>query len=423
MTRTRKSEITKREAIDRWARYHSKVMTWLAKLQRKKESAWHLWLYCEKMGKTPDELLAMKDDPRNRDAEYLLDQFVADETLGLANSVKVNVVIAVKSFYKHNYRDLARASGSITLIKKFPYRKHTKEELLKIIRSAQNPRDRALITFTWSTAVARESLILIKWKHLEPGWENQDIPHVSLPDTMIKGKGRGKYKGVRQETFLTPEAKRDLVDYKDWLERVRGITLTPESHIFVELHPPYESMAYSTLTKVSRELSKRSGIEFSWHDARRYVETALEEIKIHPNWARKIRGRKVRGEEAPYSRPAINQLREKYREAVPLLEFTQPTQLMELQKRQEIVEEIQSKILSAQPLTDQDRENITRYRIRLGYKPPKKKQRTQPNGGCENGVNCGEQFKQIKEGELLTYLRNGWQIVHRLAKDEVIVKR
>ncbi|MCW4053304.1 MAG: hypothetical protein NWE84_00070 [Candidatus Bathyarchaeota archaeon] len=55
---------------------------------------------------------------------------------------------------------------------------------------------------------------------------------------------------------------------------------------------------------------------------------------------------------------------------------------MELQRRQEIVEEIQSKILSAKPLTDQDRENITRYRIRLGYKPPKKKQQTQPNGGC-----------------------------------------
>ncbi|MFQ6068804.1 MAG: hypothetical protein ACE5KD_04585 [Candidatus Bathyarchaeia archaeon] len=63
------------------------------------------------MGKTPEELLALKDDPRSREAEYLLDQFVADkfvtdDTLELPNSVKVNTVIAVKSFYKHNYREL-----------------------------------------------------------------------------------------------------------------------------------------------------------------------------------------------------------------------------------------------------------------------------------------------------------------------------
>ena len=55
------------------------------------------------------------------------------------------------------------------------------------------------------------------------------------------------------------------------------------------------------------------------------VETALEEVGIHPNWARKIRGRKVRGEESPYSQPEVEKLRAKYREAVPLLQFTVET--------------------------------------------------------------------------------------------------
>lgn len=368
----RKYEITKREIIDKWAKNHPKVMTWIAKLQRKNYSAWHLWLYCTKMGKTPEDLLALKEDTRSTDAEFLLDQFVADDTLGVSNSVKVNAIIAVRSFYKHNYRDLARVSGNITLVKIHPYRKHVKEELLKIHRSAQNPRDRALITFTWSTAVARETLTLIKWKHLEPDWEGRDTPHISLPDVLIKGKGRGKYKGVRQETFLTGEAKRDLIDYKDWLIRIKGLTITAEDHIFVELHPPYKSMSYPTLTKISQTLSRRSGIHFSWHDARRYVQTALEEIKINPNWAKKIRGRKVRGEEAPYSRPAIEQLRKAYKEAVPLLEFTQPTDLMELKKRQEFLEEIQSKIVNGEALTEEDRKAWGRYRIRLGFKPKKK---------------------------------------------------
>ena len=109
----RKYEITKTEVIDKWGKNHPKVMTWIAKLQRRNANAWNLWRYCKLMHKTPSELLGYKDDPRNREAELLLDEFVADETLDLTNSVKVNIVTAVKSFYKHNYRDLAKASGSI----------------------------------------------------------------------------------------------------------------------------------------------------------------------------------------------------------------------------------------------------------------------------------------------------------------------
>lgn len=417
MTRGRKKiyEISRREAIEKWAKYHDKVVTWLSKLQRKNESAWFLWVYCKEMNKTPEELLALKDNPQSKEGEYLLDKFVAESKL--PNATKVNVVINVKSFYAHNYRELARKSGQIQFIKQAPYRKHTKEEMLKIYRSTQNPRDRALITFAWSTAIARESLMNVQWLHLEPNWENQELPHISLPPQLVKGHGIGKYAGVRQETFLTPEAKRDLVDYKDWLERVKGIKPQPADHIFIELHPPYQGVQYGTLTKISRAISKRSGVEFSWHDARRYVETALEETKIHPNWARKIRGRKVRGEEAPYSRPAIEQLRNAYKEAVHLLQFTSETELTELKKRQEAIEQI------VQDMTPEQKETMKRYGIKMGKR--REKPETEHNGGqaCEDGEHCGEAFEQIREADLLAYMREGWQITHKLANGEVIVKR
>lgn len=422
-------KITSANAIERWASRYPKVMTWLSKIQRKKMSAWNLYRYCKAVGKTPDELLALKEDTKSRDAEYLLDDFVRKSPF--TDSVTYVISTAVKSFYKYNYSSLEKASGMIPPEKKKPYRKHSKEELMKIYRSTQNPRDRALITFVWSTAIAKESLTKIKWSNLEEDWEKQELPHLSLSDRIIKGHGRGKYRGVEQHTFLTPEAKRDLIDYQDWLYRTKGIKLgAPDEPIFIDLRygNKVKSIGYASLGRLAMVLSQRSGIPFNWHDARRYVETALEEIRINPNWARKIRGRKVRGEEAPYSRPAIEQLRAKYKEAVPLLEFTQPTQLMELQKRQETLEEIQSKILSGEPLTDQDRENWRRYRIRLGYKPKKQKRKRKEkvdsnDEDCPDGEHCGERFKQIKEGELLTYLRNGWQIVHRLVNDEVIVKQ
>jgi len=422
-------KITKTNALEKWARKYPKVMTWLAKLATRKTWAFQLYRYCKTVGKTPDELLAMKEKEKCLDAEYLLDGFIA--TSPFTNSVTYNIASAVKSFYKYNYRSLERGSGIITLEKVKPYRRHSKAELLKIYRSTQNPRDRALITFTWSTAIAKGSLTQIKWSHLEQDWENQELPHIGLSDKIIKGRGRGKYRGVEQHTFLTPEARRDLLDYKDWLERTKGVKLKPDDNIFIDLRygTKVKPIGFAALGQIALVLSKRSGVPFSWHDARRYVETALEEIRINPNWARKIRGRKVRGEEAPYSRPAINQLREKYREAVPLLEFTQPTQLMELQRRQEIVEEIQSKILSAKPLTDQDRGNIRRYRIRLGYKPPKKQQGRRKENvdgndeDCPDGEHC-ERFEQIPEANLLEYLRQGWQIVKEINNGkEVIVRK
>ena len=431
-------KITKTNALEKWASSYPKVITWLAKLATKKTWAFQLYRYCKTVGKTPDELLAMKEDKSNTEAEFTLDNFVANSPF--PNSVTYNIASAVKSFYKYNYRSLERASGVITLEKKKPYRRHSKAELLKIYRSTQNPRDRALITFVWSTAIAKGSLTKIKWSHLEDDWQNQELPHIGLSDKLIKGKGRGRYKGVEQHTFLTPEAKRDLIDYKEWLERTKDVKLKPDDPIFIDLRygNKVKEIGFAALGQLAFVLSNRSGVPFSWHDGRRYVETALEEIRINPNWARKIRGRKVRGEEAPYSRSAIEQLREKYCEAVPLLEFTQPTQLMELQKRQQIVEEIMDKITSGTPLTEEDRENIKRHGIRLGraatidpndpiikrlIEERARRKERENNNDCPDDEHCSEQFEQIPEGKLLQYLNDGWQIVHRLQRGEVIVKR
>ena len=48
---------------------------------------------------------------------------------------------------------------------------------------------------------------------------------------------------------------------------------------------------------------------------------------------------------------------------------------------------------------------------------------TATNGGCQNGVHCGEQYEQIGENQLLEYLRDGWAVAYKLENEEVIVKR
>jgi len=399
-------EIKKQNVLEAWAERYDEVKRWLTRIQEKQLSAFDLYRFCLWSGKSPTELLALKANPASKEAEALLDNFVAENKAGFKNSVKFRITIAVKSFYKHNYYDLARASGVIPLDKVKPYNKPSKENLRKLWSWSSNLRDKALITFVNSTAIAKETLSLLKWKHIQDNWEQADLPCINLPSEVLKGHGRGKYRGVQQITFLTGESVKDLKLYKEWIEQKIGRTLTAEDNVWLETRAPFKPLAYEEYGKLIWRLSKGAGVPFSWHDARRYVNTALEEIGMVPNWARKIRGRKVRGEEAPYSQPAIEQLRAKFKEAVPLLEFTT--------ERAQVPKEVLERMAALE---------FEQQQLRQQYKFRKKVSKPEAAERCKDGEHCGEEFKEIAENELLNYLNEGWQVVHNLQNGQVIVKR
>jgi len=404
------------EQMEEWAENHPEVKLWLGKIQAKEGGAFDFYRFCEWSGKSPSELLALKDDPGSKDAERLLDTFVADEKAGFKNSAKYRIVIAVKSFFKHNYKDLARACGAITLEKVKPYNKPRKEDLRKLWSLAFNPRDRALITFVNSTAIAKETLANLKWEHLEENWQDVELPCINIPSKFLKGHGRGKYRDVRQITFLTPEAKRDLINYKEWMEEKMERELTGDDNIWLETCYPYEATKYANLGTIILKMTKRTHVKFSWHDARRYVNTTMEEIRMPSNWARKIRGRKVKGEENPYSLPAIQQLREKFQEAVPLLEFTseKPSVSGEIVERLKIIEDVMA------GLTREEKEmakiRIAKMRKRKAKRGKGKEEKTKTNGGW------GKQ-KVVSEAELGEYLQQGWRVITALPSGNVVVER
>jgi hypothetical protein len=419
----------RKEQMQKWAENYPEVKRWLTKIQAKQGATFDLWRFCEWAGKQPPELLALKDNPASKDAERLLDTFVADEKTGLSNSAKYRITIAVKSFFKHNYKDLARASGAISLEKVKPLNKPRKEDLRKLWSWALNLRDKALITFVNSTAIAKETLANLKWAHLEENWQNVELPCINIPSKLLKGHGRGKYKGVRQVTFLTPEAKRDLMNYKEWMEQKLGRKLTNEDNIWLEICYPFEATKYANLGTIILKLTKRTNVKFSWHDARRYVNTAMEEIRMPSNWARKIRGRKVKGEEAPYSLPAINQLREKFREAVPILQFTseKPPELSEKQRRIQAILDNARMLGKSEDEIERIRTMVLRKGISVEEVIEMVKPKNESNAGgqndCADGEHCEPAFKEIGEGELLKHLQDGWHIAHSLQNGSVIIRK
>lgn len=314
-----------------WIRQHTCVNNYIQRLQcHKNNVACDIYLYCKHTGYTPEQLLELKKDYADYRAEQLLDNFAADETLKMPATKKKKVITSVRAFYRVNYRQLQAEAGHFELQQPQQRTLPTKEELQRIYHEACfTMRDKAVFAVSSCTAIARETLSHLRWDMLEPNWQTQLTPHISIPGIYLKGHGLGKYRNVRQETFLTPFARDVLKQYRAWYTKKFGYIWKPDDHIFLHIHMPLagQPLDDKDVGQSLHYITKRSNGRYQSHDGRRIVQTALESVGCPNNWIKKIKGRKCAGEEAPYSRPAIEQLRLKYQEALPeLLSFSSVTQ-------------------------------------------------------------------------------------------------
>jgi hypothetical protein len=312
---------------------HECVRFYLQRLNANKaRAAVFIYLYCEWADKTPEQLLDLKDSFESSEAERLLDRFTIAET-DFPDSIRWNMINAVKAFYRANYRQLQSAAGAFDYVVKKSKGAPSKAVRLALFKACYTPRDRALVMASTCTAIARETLSLIRWKHFEEDWLQQDVPCIQIPSALIKGHGKGKYKGVKQVSFLTPEAKRVFREYRDWYSKTFNHVWREDDYVFLivrakvrgEVREEHVPLDKDGISSALIRISERAGVDFSSHDGRRIVQTALENHGVSPQWIRKIKGRKVKGEESPYSKPAIEQLRAKYREALPDLQFLSQT--------------------------------------------------------------------------------------------------
>lgn len=403
--------------IKAWASNYPEITRWLAKIQDKNQATCNLYHFCNWTKKTPTELLELKEkdsqiSPPPNLVEKFLDDFCSDGNEEFSNARKYNVSINVKSFFKWNYRDLAKASGVVSLEKVKPYNALSKEGLRKLWNRALNPRDRALVPFVTSTGIAKETLSKLTWGHLEENWEQQDLPCIEIESELLKGHGKGRYKGVRQVTFLTPEAKRELINYKEWMEDKLERKLAQEEHIWLETYRPYKPLNYQMLGNLVTSLSDKAKVPFTLHDGRRWINTALEQIGISPNWARKIRGRKVKGEEAPYSRPAVNQLKEKFREAVPLLEFTSD--------RPQVPKEVQERLAQMEAEQKELKRKYGIFRKTRHIKSDAADGAPEDRENCEDGAHCQ---RVATEEELPELLSQGWHASIVLPSGKIVIEK
>lgn len=235
------------------------------------------------------------------------------------------------------------------------------------------------------------------------------MPCIKIPPRLLKGHGLGRHKDVQQITFLTPEAKRALVDYKDWQEKRLGREVKSEEHIWLDLRAPYNPLMYDAFSSIMTRLSKETSVGFTLHDGRRWVTTCLEQTNINPNWIRKIRGRKVKGEENPYSQPSVDALRAKFREAVPLLEFTS-------EASGAVEERLKNLEAFKASLTPEQKEAAERAGMRFQRQKAQHAKET----ACKDGEHCQ---RVIGEEELANLLSQGWHASIVLPSGKIVVER
>lgn len=258
------------------------------------------------------------------------------------------MINAVKAFYRNNYHQLQSAAGTFEYVTEKSQNVQPKETRIKLYKACYTPRDRALIMASTCTAIARETMSLMCWSHFEEDWQKQETPCIILPANIIKGHGKGKYKGVKQVSFLTPEAKHIFIEYRNWYSKTFNHTWKENDHIFLSVRDNiHEPLTKEGVSRAIIHITDRADVQFGIHDGRTIVQTALENVKVSPQWIRKIKGRKVKGEESPYSKPAIEQLRQKYKEALPDLEFLTPHETQQPPQQQFL--EAFAKVLEKHP--------------------------------------------------------------------------
>jgi len=322
MPNKQKYTLTPKQSYE-WAQQYETAKIYLRKINsRRPKVAQYLHIYCEWAKLNPDQLIALKENSQDRlAAEKLLERFTA-ANLDIPDSLRCQTATSIRALYRTNWHRLEAEAGKIEYGTQATHRIISKQERFKLYKNAYNPRDKVIVLLPNCSAMALETLSMLRFEHFEPNWQQQVTPHISLPAELLKGHGKGRYKNVRQETFITPECKRAIIEYQEWFTKTFNYTWKQTDNVLLQIKDGIaQPLKYNGILFAVNQIAKRAGVKWQTHDGRVIVQTALESIGCSNNWIRKIKGRKVRGEETPYSQPAIEQLRKKYQEALPDLEF------------------------------------------------------------------------------------------------------
>lgn len=289
-------------------------------------------------------------------------------------------------------------------------------EDLRKLRKITDVREAAFIDVLKDSGVSRDDAVELNYVQVKKAVEDASITY--LPLRMYRAKEQVEY-----TTWIGVNAVESLRLFFDIRKR-KGEQITDETPVFASDMKPYERLTPGALSQILTRLQYKTGIKVSTHRLRKFFETYVTAGGVHPIVAKYWMGHKIktgRDIEARYIIPPENLQQEQYAKAYPYIDMRETKESEDL-----LMAEIKARMESLPPNARRKfaselkaiyREKAARF---LETDEIKKLLQAQITDG---GIAYSEEFQQINEKELLTYLRNGWQLVHRLNSGEVIVKR
>jgi len=296
------------------------IRTYLRNLQR----------YFNAVGKNPDELIALKMEGQRNigtniefQAENLLESFFASTKL--KESAKMALKTAVLSFYKHNRRELASNTASNITHPEYNQRCPEMQDILDLDNAMETQRDKAILWFLASTAFRIGTVVMLKWNDLETTGDKEVPFQMVIESAKLKGKGKGRYRGLKQVAFLHNLAVEKLMSYKNEIHR-RGYEITPESPIFIAYRKS-KKIAPLMTQSINAKFTKAALVawgdleqkRFSPHDFRDFLQSKLESAGINSNVISPMLAHKVKGTDFHYSSHEVSELLQKYKKALSYL--------------------------------------------------------------------------------------------------------
>ena len=297
------------EENEKWILKFESGRNWVSKLpsqHTKRIFIRALQKYCQALNKNPDELIAFKlegdkakGEEKEWQAERTLEKYLRDSDM--TQSVKAESKNAIISFFKHNWRNLNPNVASDVEPPEAKKRTPTIEDIQALDANMTTSRDKALVWFFPSTAVRIETLTKLTKGDLKPTNDAEVPYYLEIEAKRLKGAGIGKYKGLKQITFVHKLTAERLENYFAEAKR-KGYNLTDTSPLFIAYKGHFSKEEKKLAVKPKRiraitqsainqvydnaSLSAWKDLEtkrFSPHDFRDFTQSQLENANVNAN--------------------------------------------------------------------------------------------------------------------------------------------
>ena len=334
------------EENERWILRYESGRNWVSKLpsqHTKRIFIRALQRYCEAVNQNPDELINLKIEGLKAvatatewQAERQLEKYLRDSKM--TDSVKAQAKNAIISFFKHNWRNLNPEVAKDIEEPEAKKRTPKIEDIQALDANMTNARDKALVWFFPSTAVRIETLTKLTKSDLKPTNDAEVPYYLEIEAKRLKGAGIGKYKGLKQITFVHKLAAERLENYFAEAER-KGYHLTENSPLFIAYKGHFSKEEKKLAVKPKRirgitqgainqiydnaSLSAWKDLEikrFSPHDFRDFTQSQLENANVNANIIAPIMAHKPKNAvDSHYSSHLAIELLPKYKQALNYL--------------------------------------------------------------------------------------------------------